>query len=455
MNKPTLSDKDIGDLFTEFMDTLELEPIEPLDVVTWSNRYPWRLRSTILKDYEDMLKCGQLRPKDRVVSAFTKIELSKLTDPRNISSRSLAFQAALGRYIAAAEAQLSHLPWLVKHLTLRQRNAKLTAAYRDINPNVFIECDFSRFDATVSRILLQQEHRVYLKLFPDMDPFARECLMVQLDTYGHHLKGVHYGTTGRRCSGDPNTSIGNAILNRFVHWAAWKHLPNWYSVHEGDDALAFISGKPQDFEEPLLRTAKALGFDIKAVITDDLEKTKFCGRCNYDIEGAVKSSCDFARTMPKFGVTTVITRSVGERIGLLRSKAMAYYNTDSHTPIIGPLCKTLLIATADVTCRSDRDLKRRLELGADSELLPPSLEDRLAFEEHTGLTPALQLSYERYYERVFRDRTAFPRVVEKLPLPFCQDEFVQDTVKYLIVDPTGLGEALNTTLTLNTTHLYD
>lgn len=450
-----MSNQEIHDRFSEFMDTLHLEPIQPLPLNDWVRRYPWRTQAAILKDHADMLLTGGLRARDKTVGAFTKVEYSKLTDPRNISSRTFAYQAVLGPYISAAEQLLSHEEWLVKHLTLSGRNSKLSKAHEEIAPTHYIECDFSRFDATVSQILLKQEHRVYHALFPDMDPIARECLLVQLNTSGFHLKGVHYATIGRRCSGDPNTSIGNAILNRFVHWLAWRHLPNWYSVHEGDDALAFIRGDVAVYRAALEAAAIALGFDIKIVVSSVLADTKFCGRCNYEVDGKIRSSCDFARTLPKFGMTTVLTQSKERdlRKGLLLAKALSYYQTDSHTPIIGPLCKTLINSLkVKPVHRKEASTAHRMEVGSGSLLSPPSDDDRQAFYHHTGLSPTDQLYYEEYHSRIFADADNIPAIVEKVPVPFSSEEFIQDTVKYFTVDPTGHGESLEYTNTYTSTH---
>nr|WPR18162.1 MAG: RNA-dependent RNA polymerase [Chemarfal virus 41] len=430
------------------MGSLKLHKLQdegPMDFDQWLLRYPLRVRTVIKRDFESCR--GMARAEDLRVKAFTKIELGSYTDPRNISGRTMAYQASLGPYIAAVEQHLSKLPWLVKHLDLQQRNEKLTKLYAKHSPQFFIEGDFSRFDATISEILIKNEHRVYHACFPNMDPLAAEFLAAQWRTKAYHGAGVRYTTVGRRCSGDPNTSIGNAIINRFCHWLAWRHLSGWVSIHEGDDGFAMIQGDPSLFSLALERSARSLGLEVKCLVHSDIAAVGFCGRRLYiEDDNTIKCYCDFNRTFPKLGGSVcpdlVSDLRPAIRAELCLSKALSYYHTDRDTPIIGALCGSLarLLLKRQTKWRADRDLNTRMiryKQGRTSVLSSlrrpssPSMACRLAFMDHTGIPPQHQIYFEQWYlgNIIVEIPSQFPLV----PLHHVDDEFPVDTNKYYMV----------------------
>lgn len=432
---PRLNTNDFVADFNIFLDTLNLEPIEPQSVGSWLKKYPLRQAIQIKKDYFDM---GALpRARDLRVSAFTKVELLKPNDPRNISSRSYAYQAALGPYIGAFEAWLvEHVDWLVKHQTLDERNAALTLAYHEILPTHVVECDFSRFDSTVSLDMLRCEHLAYKRAYPNMPPLQQALLDAQLHTDGNHLRGVRYTTTGRRCSGDPNTSIGNALLNRYCHWRAWRGLPNWRAFHEGDDCIAFVNTNDiQLYCQALREAALDVGFRIDIIVHDDVLGSGFCGRRLYLQDGKIKCFCDFPRTISKIhGSVSPLARYANHRPGLLLAKAMSYVATDVDTPIIGPLCHALVRAGVGVKPIMTRDEKRRARQGPMEERIATgpqiSAVQRDAFFAITGLSPATQTQLESQYK--FDSLYALPTKFSTLVMLTDVDEILADSAKFFL-----------------------
>lgn len=446
-------------LFKQFLEeVISPEPIEPLEFRAWAKRFPLRHRLAMERDIKAMH--GALRPRDKTVGAFTKIELGKHTDPRNISSRTLAYQGLLGPYIAAAEQYLSSKPWLVKHLTLPQRNAKLTELHSQVSPTVYVECDFSRFDSTVSQVLLECEHSVYRALFPNMPAIISELLDVQLNTKAFHVRGVAYTTVGRRCSGDPNTSIGNSILNYFCHWVAWRDMPNWASVHEGDDGLAFLSNPPPDYAERLERAATLLGLRIEVISHIELEQAKFCGRTlHLDHLGAIRCQCDFNRTIPKLGSTVTPTNNARDprlfRKQLLVAKCMSYLMTDHSTPIVGAFCAAVVRAAHSdgLATPPARLFDRKHAMAISGQELSDvhtlahtahsDFDHRMAFYATTGIAPALQERFEAYYRDNIKSLDSMPGAFPLIPLPFSAEEFLVDSAKYIIHEaqlPPGQGQ---------------
>lgn len=263
---------------------------------------------------------------------------------------------------------------------------------------LWVEADFSRFDSTVSKTLLEFEHAIYRHYLDSQQ--LDELLAVQMYTRAFSDEGLSYSTVGRRCSGDANTSIGNGLLNRFCHWLAWRDLPDWVSFHEGDDALAHVPDRPV-YLARLQAVAESLGFKIKVKSTRVVADTVFCGRVNYLHDGALRTMCDLPRTMNKFHVTTVNVppgvRGVNARKALLKAKALSYYCTDSATPIIGVLC-VVLVRLLD--CAPDwSDLSwGRPRYHGDVDFCDIPLQARLAYAHRYNITEHTQVALENYYK---------------------------------------------------------
>lgn len=186
----------------------------------------------------------------------------------------------------------------------------------------WIETDYSRFDQTLLPELLQLEQDVYLHYWND-EEFAM-LLKEQARTHGVHVRGPGYSREGGRCSGDPNTSIGNCIINLFVAWVA-HHIADlpFVGFVEGDDGL--FRHQP-GLDRIFVNVASDLGLRLKLAITTC---PKFCGRY-YNHRWV--SHCDLIRTLNKFSTTTNYTQTREELCAL---KCYSLMSTDPSHPVFG------------------------------------------------------------------------------------------------------------------------
>lgn len=345
----------LSQLAREFFNLPEnnwLTDATPMAFDTWVARFSPNRQQQLLAARE-MVSLHGLESKDAIMAVFTKTETSsRATDPRNISPRSDRFLSVLGPHVARIEQLAKDCPYLVKGLTPQQRGARISAS----RLSQATETDFSRFDMTVSRDIIETvEEQMFRKVYPrgeypDFDAALR-CLSF---LEGASSLGVRYAIEGTRASGDAHTSISNGIINRFVIWACLRHLPtdSWNSFHEGDDGVIHST---DDVTEPLrkaLTFAGLLGFKLTVVIPDTPDHVNFCGR--YTCPGCHREYCDLERTLTKFHTTY----RPGEAKSLMLAKALSYFSTDSHTPVVGPLCHALIKHLAPKV--SDRLLRRRL-----------------------------------------------------------------------------------------------
>lgn len=327
-----------------------------------------------------------------------------MTDPRNISPRTDAFLAVLGPYISALEHEALDCPFLVKGLNIRQRDLKMEDL---MNYDLFLETDYERFDLTVAKEMMKQvEQRLIKHCFDEVDhPLLYTALALVLDTFGLSDFGWMYKVEGTRCSGDAHTSFANGVLNAFNLWVVLRLLPvgAWRAYHEGDDGLAGLRKEYEEIVKFLVSQLACLGFIVKSMVTPVLEDTTFCGRFYCQTSQGLRSYCDPARALSKFHVTL---SDCTDMKGLLRAKAMSYYDTDGHVPLVGALCQGVLNATTGhrlskgviaSTLKSRRhtnshvfDFNGGVKNRIDEEL-------RAAVCRRSGWDPAFQLAMESVY----------------------------------------------------------
>jgi hypothetical protein len=304
---------------------------------TWLLRYPVVRQQQLRVAYEKVTRIG-LDKSHAKVSCFIKNEASvKATDPRNISPRQDEFLVTLGPFISAIEEAAHKCPYLVKGLNLKDRDAAMSGL---LSFPIIMETDYSRYDATISPIIMSEvEMTIFESCFPSSSfpefHFALKCCM---STVGSTPFGWSYTATGR-CSGDAHTSIGNGLINRFNTWVAFRELPSnsWLSFHEGDDGIVGLAADVA--HQAILNVCLfgCLGFNIKVLVHPILELSGFCGRILYGPD-VLHSMCQVRRTLSKFHVTC--SQLSGRRAVL--AKALSYWSTDQNTPIVGMFCYVII-----------------------------------------------------------------------------------------------------------------
>jgi hypothetical protein len=226
----------------------------------------------------------------------------------------------VGPVINAIEAVILK-EWTVKGLNLAERQVKMLNTFGP-REGEWIETDYSRFDQTLLPELLQLEQDVYLHYYND--PTFAMLIREQARTHGVHVKGPGYNRVGGRCSGDPNTSIGNCIVNLFVAWCAHQLMGEpCIGFVEGDDGL--FRYKP-GLDKTFINVATSLGLRLKLEVT---QSPKFCGRFYNHIW---VSHCELKRTLDKFCLTNNTTQSRQELCAL---KCYSLMSTDPSHPVFG------------------------------------------------------------------------------------------------------------------------
>lgn len=252
----------------------------------------------------------------------------------------------LGPFISALEHHLLQLPWLVKGMDINGRDRKMKTL---LDYDHFVETDFSRFDSTISALIMEEvEHKVFSLFFNKDDyPDFHNALKCTLKTRGQTADSYQYTTFGSRCSGDVHTSIGNGIINRFLIWLVYHKIPHndWTAFHEGDDGIQAVSSQwvPQIlYNFTMLRS---LGFECKINHSEVLSELTFCGRVMYKKDGLLVSMADLPRALAKFHI---VINTLPIKFAAV-AKALSYISTDSHTPVLGSYAKALVRTLPEVS----------------------------------------------------------------------------------------------------------
>lgn len=252
----------------------------------------------------DSLFLQGLTSQDYIIKSFVKAEKLNMTDkenpiPRIISPASTRYNVELGCYLKELEHELYRIVKKIfgeytvfKNLNALQAGRLIARKWSKFVDPVCIMLDCSRFDQHVRKALLEFEHSIY-KLFYQGDGYLDELLTAQLVSkcVATVKDGcVKYEMDGGRCSGHPNTALGNCLIMCALVWTYMFSLGfdnrvenvNTMTRYElgdnGDDAFIIvercnvdrvIAGLPAFF--------LAHGFVLKVETpVDVLEKISFC-----------------------------------------------------------------------------------------------------------------------------------------------------------------------------------
>jgi hypothetical protein len=173
------------------------------------------------------------------------------------------------------------------------------------------ETDFSRWEKTLSQELIAIELSIYEKFIP---PEFKKRIMRYLRTQMTSMVFSKFGDVlqlaGQRKSGDPNTSVGNTLLNMFIHVFCYEHfnlLPHrdFAMVALGDDnATVFKAGKISDkIANGMVSLFCQFGLDPKFKIVNSLYQMEFCSGILFPIRLINAKDLEMQRSyilVPKF-----------------------------------------------------------------------------------------------------------------------------------------------------------
>lgn len=386
----------------------------------WVESYTGRKRTMYANAYWD-LTMTPLNRSDRFLKSFIKGEkVSDVSrDPRMIQARNPRYNICLGNYLKPIEHKLYNIKGtrqltkllprsrlIAKGLNHTQRAALLKTKLKE--GWTCISLDASRFDAHVSRELLQVEHAVYQGCYPGDSTLQRLCSW-QLVNHGWTSNGIRYKCPGGRMSGDMNTALGNCLLIVIMLATIMRRLSckprDWDMLCDGDDTLLFLPPHRVALLNQVLDLFNKFGMEMKLDnITKDYHQILFC-QCKPIITStgyrmvqnpdkitsiSVCSSKHFLHPQTIDGFLTVLGKcylSIYHGVPILQAMAECYIRNGR-----GKLPRT--IEMSGILYRAKREVESATFHDGTS---PITEEARLSFEEAWGYSPTEQRTIENFY----------------------------------------------------------
>jgi hypothetical protein len=365
-------------------------PIQPLTFDELEATSTWGLgvRKDRRAAWEDWQTMSETEANSKLVlqrKAFCKLEISVKTSamldedpaaPRCVSGGTDYYQSVLGRFSKAAANHVK-----VGSLSGSRDGVPTIFAYGMQKPSVlseildsydemeeFAEADYSKFDAHQMEELLSFEIDVYERMFGDnMTQRELNLLRTQLSTTGLFV-GRRSGSeqaiwdyvhAGKRRSGDPNTSIGNSIVNIFclIHWLLQSYsvitVRDWILVSSpihflvgGDDVA--IAGTTAVMTN-LASTVKSLskvGMRLDFVPRNCLADMTFFQRNYYRMrDGTLRALPKPGRILAKTFASTTKPTSIEDANTAIYVLSKNFARDYAGFPVMGPLFSRLACIT--------------------------------------------------------------------------------------------------------------
>jgi hypothetical protein len=292
------------------------------------------------------------RKADANVTAMLKLELHPAStleskEDRCIQYRSVAYNAAIGRYLAPLEHAL-YGRWheiagakvmIVKGLTPAVRAMLITDAWRRRFNPVAVCADHSRFDRSVRVEHQEAEFTLYAECI-EWDSYIAMLLECQLRNKGRFYDRVkresrtEYEVKGKRMSGYFNTALGNSVINALVLGLI---MPGAEIFIDGDDSVAIFE---QDFapsSSEIIRRCAEFGFSTKCDIATTLEGVEFCQARVVMTRHGPQLVRNPLKTLECLQVSARKIPHEAERLAVLRGKVLCELASYRDVPVITPI----------------------------------------------------------------------------------------------------------------------
>lgn len=239
----------------------------------------------------------------------------------------------------------------------------MTSAVARGNPNV-VETDFSRFDGSQSKAMRHAHRMFFLRAYEDDQ--ANDVRYILSTLYGNTCKtkfGTKYKQGYDQASGDPFTSFGNTLSNKFsmyhtlrTYGASQQEAIDHMGIYGGDDGVTACYGEPEKFIKHMSDTLANLGYKIKPLLRTLNEPVTFLARYyGPDVwHGDDNSMTDPTRALRGFFLTTMPTDTNPHVVA--RCKAMSARVFDLNTPLVGAIAKHYLRITNGVNMAKHKAL---------------------------------------------------------------------------------------------------
>lgn len=306
--------------------------------------------------------------------------------PRAIQFRSPEFNLMLAKFLKPIEEYLYALPEKIfaKGYSNVERGAILKEKWEMFADPVAILIDHSKFDSSITPILLNMLHKFYLKFNPSRT--LKRLLKYQLRNVGYTRGGIKYIVKGTGMSGDFDTALKNCILNWFVLQRVFRDQAEYFI--DGDDAVVILERRAWGRCKRRLSFFSVAGLVTKVQCVGSFNQIKFCQLSMLDSGVMVR---DPQRAISHFLVT--LKQYVGPaRMKYLRGKVLGLFHSTQRSPILYYLFKELSTFWPGRVLLDD-DIRRLVEL--NPLVGGPTEEDRIAYYGVFGFSIDEQLRLER------------------------------------------------------------
>lgn len=367
LNKNTLSllKKFVWAKFDILFPDNEIIPLE-IDYTMWNSRYPCNQRQRHDKALASLPK-NCIKPDFKFnYEAFVKTEKqiwaqpgldSVDKDPRMIQGCDDRYNVITGPPIFAIANKLKQI-WNSEHCIFYPSGASA----EDVGKwfalsELYYETDFSRFDSSIHKELLQFEIEVYVRLGLPKD--IAKIMNLNLNSSAYTKLGVKFDVIGTRRSGTQNTSCGNSLLNGLIHAFLINEASEDKTVYRdfeykmivlGDDNLTCVN--PGN----LARCAARRAFDEVHTIFADLGlnavtniryygeeyNVEFCSSRFWPMDGSFVLGSKLGRTLAKFGWFVNPPIDNNEQRMLLYGTAMSRYYDMKYLPVLRVFSKKMI-----------------------------------------------------------------------------------------------------------------
>jgi len=342
--------KFVGDCVRSFVEGLIDQPrcLHPVDKdEVWERQHRPSQRQILRR-----ADLGNSHDRNAVLESFNKREAYQApSDPRIITQANAALKAEYSQYIYALSDTMHDVPWYAFGHTPLEVSYRVSRICQDsLSAGV---SDFSRFDGHVDQVARILEYELLIRAFHPM--YHEDLIELHGCTYQRKAVGrlgTMYNTGYSRCSGMPDTSLGNTILNAFVtylsirmdhdedgkyksHQTAWDFLCT-KCLFGGDDGLV---GDPSN-KWPAAAKLVNQDLDLQIIERESLGVT-FLSRY-YDVDvwhGSCLSCCDIPRQLRKLHLTPQLAAGVTPMMKLAE-KMRSFLLSDELTPVIGKMART-------------------------------------------------------------------------------------------------------------------
>jgi hypothetical protein len=400
--------KPIFSRFRLFYPPQELEPLTLEGVVKMKDpSLRKRYRRAVLK-----LRAQGLDERDAKVSMFVKHERMSypngdvtsdvLKPPRAIQARSAKFNLAAQKYIVPymkhwfARRRTHHRTPFAVGLDPKQIAAQLLRDWRQFQDPVALLVDHERWDSCLNTKWLKSEHRYYNDHFKCRQ--LRRLLKQQLNNKCRTRTGLRYRIKATRCSGDCNTSSGNCTCNLALLTDLFRRVKHASTVMGDDGVVIFDRKDLPTIQKRLDRSRERYPWKTAKSFAFVFEQIEFC-QCRpvYTVNGYLMVR------HPNRVITrglTCISQTVVQQPRLfydwLRAVGDCEYSVNPGVPILQSVASYFRsFSNRAIHEPHDRSRFKTLRGHYDRTIVR---EARLSFHKAYGVSPALQLAIEKWFD---------------------------------------------------------